>query len=89
MRTKLTYIFIVLGISFLFITGFLVFSGNKINVSTLEGISSAAKTYFSWVVNAGSNIIEVTTYAFNQEWKEGEVLNETVGRVKISQWSGT
>ncbi|MEX0920664.1 MAG: hypothetical protein WDZ62_00145 [Candidatus Pacearchaeota archaeon] len=76
-RTKLAYLFIVLGIGFLLVTGLIFFSDGKINTDTIEGVSSATKTYFSWIVNAGSNIIEVTTYALSQEWKAEEVLNET------------
>ncbi|MEX0920341.1 MAG: hypothetical protein WDZ69_02035 [Candidatus Pacearchaeota archaeon] len=77
-RTKLAYLFIVLGIGFLLVTGFMVFSGGEVNFSTLDGVSSAAKTYVSWLVNAGSNIVEISSYVFNQEWKGDELVNATV-----------
>jgi len=77
LRTKMAYIFIFLGVSFLLLTGYLVLSGKEINFSTVEGISSAAKTYVSWLVNAGSNIIKVSSYAFHQEWKSDNVKNNT------------
>lgn len=76
-RTKLAYVFIALGVGFVLVTGMIVYSGGDINLSTVDGVSSAVKTYFSWLVNAGSNIIEVTSYAFNQEWKGDELINST------------
>ena len=77
LRTKTAFIFIFLGVSFLLLTGYLVLSGKEINFSNFEGISSAAKTYVSWLANAGSNIIKVSSYAFHQEWKSDSVTNST------------
>ncbi|HUW43673.1 MAG TPA: hypothetical protein VMV95_01775 [Bacillota bacterium] len=69
LRTKTAFLFIFLGVAFLLLTGYLVLSGKNINFSSVEGISSAAKTYVAWIVNAGSNVVKVSSYAFNQEWK--------------------
>lgn len=69
LRTKTAFLFIFLGVAFLLLTGYLVLSGKNINLSSVEGISSAAKTYVAWIVNAGSNVVKVSSYAFNQEWK--------------------
>ncbi len=77
LRTKMAFIFIFLGVAFLLFTGYLVLSGKEVNFSTVEGISSAAKTYVSWLVNAGSNIIKVSSYAFHQEWKSDSITNST------------
>ncbi len=77
LRTKTAFIFIFLGISFLFLTGYLVLSGKNINFASVEGISSAVKTYFTWIINAGSNVVKVSSYAFNQEWKSDKALNDT------------
>ncbi len=78
LRTKTAYIFIFLGVSFLLLTGYLIFSGGEdVNFSTVGGISSAAKTYVSWIGNAGSNIIKVSSYALNQEWKSDSITNST------------
>ena len=77
LRTKMAYIFIFLGFSFLLLTGYLIFSGKAINFSTVGGISSAAKTYVTWFSNAGSNIIKVSSYALNQEWKSDSITNST------------
>jgi len=77
LRTKTAYIFIFLGVSFLLLTGYLIFSGNEINLSSVEGISSAAKIYVSWLGHAGSNIIKVSSYALNQEWKSESITKIT------------
>jgi amino acid permease len=77
LRTKTAFIFIFLGISFLLLTGYLILSGKGVNFSTVEGISSAAKTYVSWIGIAGSNIIKVSSYALNQEWKSDSITNST------------
>ena len=73
----MAYIFIFLGISFLLLTGYLILSGEGVNFSTIEGISSAVKTYASWISTAGSNIIKVSSYALNQEWKSDSITNST------------
>lgn len=73
----MAFIFIFLGVAFLLLTGYLVLSGKEISFSSVEGISSAAKTYVSWLANAGSNIIKVSSYAFNQEWKSDSIINNT------------
>lgn len=76
-RTRLAYIFIFLGVGFLILTGLILFSDGKVNFEAVEGVSSAAKTYLSWFINAGSNMIEITTYAFSQEWDSDDLLNRT------------
>lgn len=76
LRTKTAFLFIFLGVAFLLLTGYLILSGKDINFSSVDGISSAVKTYVSWFANAGSNIIKVSTYAFHQEWKP-DVKNDT------------
>jgi len=73
----MAFLFIFLGVSFLLLSAYLILSGSAINFSTVEGISSAVKTYVSWFVTAGSNIIKVSSYAFNQEWKSDSIKNST------------
>lgn len=69
-RTKLAYLFIIMGVFFLLLTGYIIFSGKQINLTTVDGISSALKTYVSWLGTAGSNIVKVGGYAVKQDWKE-------------------
>jgi len=75
-RTKFAFFFIIIGISFLLLTGFIFISGKSVDVSSVDGVSSALKTYVSWLGNAGSNLVKISTYAFNQEWK-GDAGNST------------
>ncbi len=76
-RTKMSYIFIFLGVSFLLLSGYLILSGKGVNFSSVGGITSAVKTYVSWIGTAGSNIIKVSSYALNQEWKSDRITNST------------
>lgn len=73
LRTKVAFLFILLGVGFLLLTAYLIFSGKEVNLTSISGISSAAKTYVSWLGNAGSNIVKVSGYIFKQDWK-GEVI---------------
>lgn len=76
-RTKAAYIFIFLGVSFLLLTSFLVFSGKEVNLTTVEGVTSAIKAYVSWIGTAGSNVIKISSYVLKQEWKEDDIINST------------
>ncbi len=76
-RTKTAFLFIFLGVAFLLLTGYLILSGGETNFSNIGGISSAVKTYVSWIGNAGSNMIKVSSYALNQEWKSDSIMNDT------------
>lgn len=78
-RTRLAFLFIILGVSFLLLTGYLIFSGKEVNLKTVGGISDAAKTYVSWLGNAGANIVKVSTYAFKQNWKGDVLINDSSG----------
>lgn len=79
LRTKTAFFFIFIGICFLLLTGYLVLSGKNIDFSSVKGVSSAVKTYVAWIINAGANVVKVTTYAFNQEWKDKDVNNTEAG----------
>lgn len=76
-RTKTAFLFIFLGVACLLLVGYLIFSGGEANFSNIGGISSAVKTYASWIGTAGSNIIKVSSYALNQEWKSDSITNST------------
>ncbi|MEM3091611.1 MAG: hypothetical protein QXD05_00560 [Candidatus Pacearchaeota archaeon] len=73
-RTKIAFIFILLGVSFLLLTGYLFLSGKEVNLNNLNGIKSAVSLYVGWLGNAGSNIAKISAYAFKQDWK-GDLKN--------------
>ena len=79
LRTRIAFIFILLGVSFLLLTGYLLFSGKEVNLTTIGGVSSAAKTYVSWLGNAGSNVIKISSYVFKQDWKGDIIINNSSG----------
>lgn len=75
-RTKIGYFFIALGLGFLLLTGFIIFSGESVNADTIDGVSGAVKTYVAWIGQVSSNVMRVSSYAVNQEWK-GDGDNRT------------
>jgi hypothetical protein len=76
-RTKMAFLFIFLGVALLLLVGYLLFSGKEINFSNVGNISSAVKTYVSWIGTAGSNVIKVSSYALNREWESDSITNST------------
>ncbi|MDP3987182.1 MAG: hypothetical protein Q8P81_03085 [Nanoarchaeota archaeon] len=77
LRTKISYFFIALGLGFLLLTGFVIFSGKDVNASTIDGVSDAVKVYVSWLGQVGSNAMKISSYAVNQEWKGDANTNST------------
>src|SRR3990167_10659481 len=77
LRTKIAFLFILLGVGFLLLTTYLIFSGKEVNLTSIAGISSAAKTYVSWLGNAGSNVIKASGYLLKQDWKGGVIVNNS------------
>ncbi len=66
--TTLLWRISLVGIAFLLLMVYIIFSGKGVN--NIEGISDSVQTYLSWLSNAGSGIVRVTSYVFNQEWKD-------------------
>ncbi|MBU2616479.1 MAG: hypothetical protein KKB79_00670 [Nanoarchaeota archaeon] len=75
-RTKLAFYLITLGVVFILLIGFFVVSGKNVDMSTVDGVSGAVKTYLSWFSQVGSSVMRVSSYAVNQEWK-GDGSNST------------
>ena len=50
-RTRVAFIFIFLGVSFVVLSVLYVMSENKPDLSTFDGWIGSAKTYLSWFVN--------------------------------------
>jgi len=76
-RTKIAYILITIGIGFLLLTGFIVVSGKNLDTSAIDGISSAVKTYVVWFGQVSSNVMKVSSYVVNQEWRGDSETNST------------
>lgn len=70
-RTKIAFYLITLGVVFVLVIAFVVVSGEGIDSDSINGVTSAVKTYASWIGQAASSVVKVSTYAFNQGWKDG------------------
>lgn len=70
MRTKLAFLFIFLGVLFIFSLIFLVFSDNA-NISQVTDFFTSIKVYFLWIKSALGDVFEVTGKIINFEWVKG------------------
>ncbi|MBU2503687.1 MAG: hypothetical protein KJ879_01375 [Nanoarchaeota archaeon] len=76
-RTKMAFYFIALGVIFILLMTFMVFSDGGANPDSIDGFTSSVRTYASWIGTAGSSVLKVSTYAFKQGWKDDG--NSSVG----------
>ena len=67
-RSRVAYIFVYIGVAFLIISAFYVYSGKEIDVSTLDGVIKTVRIYTAWLVHAFGNFIKITGYAIDQDW---------------------
>lgn len=67
-RTKIAFVFIFLGVSFLILSALYVFSENRPDLSSIDGWVETGKVYVSWFVNMLSNVFKVTSYTIQQNW---------------------
>ncbi len=72
LRTKMAFIFIALGVFFVFLMGLLV-TGNW-NVTTMAEFFSETKVYFLWVKSALGKIFEVTGKIIDFDWIKNSVF---------------
>ncbi len=75
--TTLLWRISLIGIAFLLLMVYIIFSGKGIN--NIEGISDSVKTYLSWLSTAGKGIVRVTSYVFNQDWRDSENNRTGIG----------
>ncbi len=75
--TTLLWRISLIGIAFLLLMVYIIFSGN--GISNIEDMSDAAQTYLSWLSSAGSKIGKVTSYVFNQDWREDKDNRTGIG----------
>jgi uncharacterized membrane protein len=67
-RTKIAYVFILIVVGFLVISLIVVYSGENVDLSNLDGVTHAAKLYFSWLGNLLNNLGRISGYAVSQNW---------------------
>ena len=67
LKDKFFYIFIVLVFAFLAISLTHIHATYDIDFTSSNGIGTAFKIYWSWLVNVGKNIGRVSGYAIKQD----------------------
>ena len=67
-RHKLFAIFLIMFILFLYISVIVVFNGQETDLTSISGILSATKLYFSWIGSLGGNIKTIAANVIHLDW---------------------
>ena len=67
-KHKLSAILIILLVLFLYSTFVVVTKSNNIDLKTAQGLLSAGKVYFSWLIQAFGNVKQLTGNVVNMNW---------------------
>ncbi len=60
---------VIIGILLFFTLTFgKIYSANKTDITTFEGLVQVLKIYTSWLAAAGANLFKVAGYAVHQDW---------------------
>jgi hypothetical protein len=62
-------IFLIILIVFFYVSVSRVVSENSLNLRTFDGLMSAGKIYFSWLVHAAGNVKTISGNVINLDWK--------------------
>lgn len=74
MRHKILAIFLIGLVLFGYFTiNAVVLSNPNVNLGTVDGVITAGKIYFSWLVSVFSNVKTVTSNAIKMNWSYGHV----------------
>lgn len=68
LRHKIFAIFLILIILSIYFSVTYVFRDQTINFNTVEGMTSASKIYYSWMVSVFNNIKVITLNAIKMDW---------------------
>ena len=67
-KHKLSWILIIFGCLFLYLTFMASISGKNIDLNSFDGLRNAGSLYFSWLGNAFSNVKTLTSNAIKMDW---------------------
>ncbi len=67
-RHKFGLVVIALILLFLVFSFSQIYSKQKPDLKSFDGISQVIKVYFSWLSSIGKNILGVSGYAVHQDW---------------------
>ena len=74
-RTKVAFIFIFLGVSFLLVTAYYVSIGDQPDVSKLGNAMKTGKIYANWLFGALSNFLKITSYTIKESLGNSTVIS--------------
>ena len=75
-RHKTFLIVIVLLLLFFYITAIRVIGDKNLDLTSFNGLATAGKTYFTWLVHIGRNTQQLAANAIKMNWI-GNVTNST------------
>jgi hypothetical protein len=67
-KNKLSYFLLFIGIAFIILTIYLIYSGANFSFASLDDTVTSIKIYFSWFGNAVKNVWHTTGYFIKQDW---------------------
>jgi hypothetical protein len=68
LRHKIFAMFLIMVILSLYFSVTYVFREKDINLNTIEGMTSASKLYYSWLVSVFDNVKVITLNAIRMDW---------------------
>lgn len=81
LKHKLFAIFLIGLILFSYFSFSFVFSGRKVDLTSVRGIIEAGEIYLSWLGNVFSNIKVITSSAIKMDWKLSQSQNSSEARI--------
>ena len=67
-KHKIFAIFLILLIVFLYVSTVVIFNNQEVELTSISGISSATKLYFSWLASAGDNLKTMAANVIKLDW---------------------
>ena len=71
-KHKLFAIFLIVLILFTYLSFTITLRGQEIDYTTISGMMTATKLYFSWLVSIFGNLKTMTTHAIRMDWNGNE-----------------
>ncbi len=67
-KHKMSWILILAGVFFLYMTFMVSIAGHDVNLTSIEGLEESGKIYLTWMGNAFENVKTLTTNAVKLDW---------------------
>ncbi len=76
-KHKFLIVALILIILFVYITAVKIFQANKPDLKTFDGVVSAGKVYFSWLIHAFGNVKSATGNVVKMDWEGNSTKNSS------------